>query len=262
MKTIIAFTIALLVSFSCTAASQEGAKTVSPGVRAPGQQQVPDNVLVDSQPEIKKPASPVYPREALAKGLEGKVWVKILVDTAGIPAEVNILKSENDVFNESAMAAARQFTFAPALKDKKPVAVWVTMPFKFKLADKKEEELSTKAGEQERRIREELLPKVELVFSGDAAARTVISPEAYLVDGARFVNLNEALFGKEKGKTFEGESKRQASFMKIGLSEDGLSATMLMRTETAKKTQPHWHTITWVREKGGEWKITHWHASH
>ena len=34
------------------------------------------------------------------------------------------------------MAAARQFIFTPAMKDKKPVAVWITLPFKFKLADK------------------------------------------------------------------------------------------------------------------------------
>jgi hypothetical protein len=118
-----------------------------------------------------------------------------------------------------------------------------------------------KGGEKDTRIREELLPKVELVFSGNAAARTVIGPEAYLVDGTRFVNLNEALFGTEKGKAFSGESKRRTSFLRIDVSEDGTSATMLMKTETAKKTEPHWHTINWVREKGGEWKITHWHAS-
>lgn len=262
MKTIATFIIALMLSFLCTATSQDVAQIVSPGVRAPGQQQVPDNVLVDTQPEVRTPTSPVYPREALSKGLEGKVWVKILVDTIGIPAEVSILKSENDIFNESAMVAARQFRFSPALKDKKPVAVWVTMPFKFKLADKKEDEQAAKAGEQERWIREQLLPKVELVFSGDTAARTVISPDAYLVDGARFVSLNEALYGKEKGKAFAGESKRNTAFLKIGLSDDGTSATMLMKTENAKKSEPHWHTINWVREKNGDWKITHWHTSH
>jgi TonB family protein len=261
MKTIAAIIIALLVSLSCTATSQDVAQTVSPGVRAPGQQQVPDIVLVDTQPQAKSRVEPVYPREALEKGAEGKVWVKILIDTTGRPDQVEVLKSENDVFNEATLTAARQWRFTPAMKDNRPVAVWVTMPFLFKLADKKSDQRSEKSADKGIRIREELQPKVELVFAGDAAARTVISPEAYLVDGARFVSLSEALFGKEKGKAFAGESKRQSAFLKISLSEDGTSATMLMKTETAKKTEPHWHTINWVREKGGEWKITQWHAS-
>jgi TonB family protein len=261
MKTIAVLSIALLVSLSCTATSQDVAQIVSPGVRAPGQQQVPDNVLVDTEPQVKSRVEPVYPREALEKGTEGKVWVKILIDTTGRPDQVEVLKSENDIFNEATLVAARQWRFSPAIKDNKPVAVWVSVPFRYKLAEKSGQG-SDKTGDKDARSREEFQSKVALVFSGDAAARTVISPEAYLVDGPRFVNLNEALFGKEKGKVFAGEMKRQTTFMKIGLSDDGTSATMLMKTQTAKKTEPHWHTINWVREKGGDWKIAHWHTSH
>lgn len=260
MKTITGFIPALLLCLSCTATSQDVAQIVSPGVRAPGQQEVPDNVLVDTQPQLKSRVEPVYPREALAKGTEGKVWVKILIDTTGRPDQAEVLKSENDIFNESSLTAARQWRFTPAMKDNRPVAVWVTVPFRYKIAEKADQR-SLKSGENERGIREELLPKVILVFAADPSARAFIGPEAYLVDGTRLISLNEAVFGKEKAKVFAGESKRQTGFLKIGLSDDGTSATVLMKTENATKNAPHWHTIHWVREKGGEWKITHWHAS-
>ena len=91
----------------------------------------------DREPTVKKSVNPAYPEEAKAKGIEGKVYVSILVDTAGKVKEAKIVKSENEVFNTAALEAAKQWIFSPALKDGKPVEAWVTMPFMFKLADKK-----------------------------------------------------------------------------------------------------------------------------
>jgi outer membrane biosynthesis protein TonB len=37
------------------------------------------------------------------------------------------------LFNEVAVAAAMQWVFTPAVMNNGPVAVWVSIPFKFKL---------------------------------------------------------------------------------------------------------------------------------
>jgi len=50
---------------------------------------------------------------------------------------VLIQKSDAEIFNEPALEAAKQFIFTPAYMNNGPVAVWVSVPFKFKLADKK-----------------------------------------------------------------------------------------------------------------------------
>jgi TonB family protein len=261
MKIIVALFVAGMCACASGARGQETAQVVSPGVRAPGQQQVPDNVLVDVQPQVKKHVVPVYPREALDKGSEGKVWVKILVDTAGLPAQVEILKSENEYFDQASITAARQWVFSPAMKDNKPVATWITLPIKFKLADKSNGERTDHAGKEGSALAESFLQKVQMIFGGDASARGWISADAYLVDGPRFVSLNDAVFGKDRGKCFAGEKGRSTSFVKTVLSEDGATATLVMKTESGKRGAPHWHTITWARGNGGEWKVIHWHAS-
>ncbi len=242
-------------------ATQDVAQVVAPAAKGTGQQQVPENLLVDVQPSVIKRVEPVYPGEALAKGSEGKVWLKILVDTGGKPAQVEVLKSENEYFDQASITAARQWVFSPAMKDNKPVAVWITLPFKFKLADKEGGSNARGASPQGSHQAEELMKKIDMFFSGDRSARGSIQPEAYLVDGTRFVSLQDAVFGKENGKCFAGESKRQKAFTKLTMADDGSSAMLVLRTENAKKGDPRWHTIAWSREKGGEWKVTHWHAS-
>ncbi len=97
-----------------------------------------DMQAVDVEPKLIKAGTPVYPKEAAKAGQEGTVWVKVWVTAKGEPKEVEVLKSENPVFNQSALDAAKQYRFTPAEIKGKPVAVWVTIPFKFKLAEKKE----------------------------------------------------------------------------------------------------------------------------
>jgi TonB family protein len=59
------------------------------------------------------------------------------VNSEGKVEEAKILKSDNTIFERPALEAAKQWLFSPALKDGKPVDVWLTVPFTFKLADKK-----------------------------------------------------------------------------------------------------------------------------
>jgi protein TonB len=91
----------------------------------------PDRVETTIAPEMIKQVNPQFPSFASQMRMEGTVWVKIAVGTAGKPIDVRILKSENEAFNEAAIEAAARFEFTPAYLDDKPVATWVSIPIRF-----------------------------------------------------------------------------------------------------------------------------------
>jgi len=99
----------------------------------------PDYVQYDQPPETILPQfQPDYPSEALSKKQEGEVWLKLWVGETGTVVEANVMKSDAEVFNKPAIEAGMRWKFKPAVVNGKPVAVWVTVPFKFKLYQGKE----------------------------------------------------------------------------------------------------------------------------
>lgn len=95
-------------------------------------------IQVEKMPDMIDKVNPVYPEEALKNGIEGRVWVKALVSKEGNVKKAVAVKSDNEIFNQSAIEAAMKYKFTPALQSGKPVALWVVMPFKFELGkDKK-----------------------------------------------------------------------------------------------------------------------------
>jgi protein TonB len=93
----------------------------------------PDFVPVEKQPSPIKNPAPAYPEIARRAGVEGTVWVKIWVDKEGKAKKAQVIKSDAELFNQNAIDAALQWTFTPAVMNNGPVAVWVSIPFKFKL---------------------------------------------------------------------------------------------------------------------------------
>lgn len=93
----------------------------------------PDFVPVEKEPQIVKQVKPVYPELAQRAGIEGRVIVKIWVDKDGKPHKAIVLKSDAEIFNKAAVDAAMQYRFTPAIMNHGPVAVWVVIPFTFKL---------------------------------------------------------------------------------------------------------------------------------
>jgi protein TonB len=92
-------------------------------------------IPVEKPPQIVRKAMPEYPEMAVRAGLEGVVWVKILVDKEGKPQKAVVIKSSAELFNDPAIAAAMQFLFTPAVMNQGPVKVWVSIPFRFQLKD-------------------------------------------------------------------------------------------------------------------------------
>jgi protein TonB len=61
------------------------------------------------------------------------VWVRIWVTKEGKAKIAEMLKSDSDLFDQSALDAAMHWVFTPAVMNNGPVAVWVSIPFRFKL---------------------------------------------------------------------------------------------------------------------------------
>jgi len=93
------------------------------------------------QPFEKEPVpvltiAPQYPDVPLRAGIEGDVIVKVLLTKEGKVKKAILVKSNNDLFIQPAMDAAMKWTFTPAIMNGKPVQVWVSIPFRFKLTMK------------------------------------------------------------------------------------------------------------------------------
>lgn len=83
------------------------------------------------QPTIIKNSTPVYPTEARRNNISGIIWLSILVDTMGVPKQVMVSKSDNIIFNEPSILAAKQILFSPATKNGNPIESWITLPYRF-----------------------------------------------------------------------------------------------------------------------------------
>jgi protein TonB len=90
-------------------------------------------IPVEKQPTVITQATPKYPELAQRAGIEGNVWVKILVDKEGKPKKAVVVKSDAEVFNEEAKEAAMNSRFTPAVMNNGPVTCWVVIPYRFKL---------------------------------------------------------------------------------------------------------------------------------
>jgi protein TonB len=90
-------------------------------------------IPVEKQPAVISQPTPKYPELAQRAGIEGNVWVKILVDKEGKPKKAVVVKSDAQVFDNEAIEAAMATKFTPAVMNNGPVACWVVIPYRFKL---------------------------------------------------------------------------------------------------------------------------------
>ena len=77
-------------------------------------------------------ASMRYPELAKEGGIEGKVTVKVLVGENGSVIKIGSVSGDG-VFHDEVREKAMDLQFTPGLQNGKPVKVWVTVPFNFKL---------------------------------------------------------------------------------------------------------------------------------
>jgi TonB family protein len=88
---------------------------------------------VDEPPQPLVQVQPEYPEEARKAGLEGRVIVVAVVDENGDVIEASIYRSDNPIFNEAALEAAKKMKFKPGRQKDIAVKVKVLIPFVFRL---------------------------------------------------------------------------------------------------------------------------------
>jgi TonB family protein len=112
------------INFPENPSSPLGAQIVEMLVLIDPQEFVP----VDRYPEMAVTAQPEYPLEAKRQGLEAELWMQVLIDTAGVPIEARVQECSRPGagFEASALKAAYENRFKPAMREGRPVAVWIT----------------------------------------------------------------------------------------------------------------------------------------
>jgi TonB family protein len=88
------------------------------GIKAPA--------LADSTPLV----SPAYPPRAREAGVQGRIWVRALVDTNGMVMEAAVLRSIPEL-DSAAVAVARRCRFRPYAAEGAPVRFRVEIPVRF-----------------------------------------------------------------------------------------------------------------------------------
>ena len=88
--------------------------------------------MVEVKPKVMHSVKPMYPEEALRDSLEGKVFLRFIVNLDGSVSDVRVLRGLEE-FHQAAIDAVSQVRFKPAEHNGKPVAVWMVQPVSFQL---------------------------------------------------------------------------------------------------------------------------------
>jgi TonB family protein len=87
-------------------------------------------------PKLVKFVEAEFPQSEAAAGKGATVVLQIAIDATGAVADVKVLESAGAAFDTSAVAAAKQFVFTPALVDGKPIPVKITYKYVFTFTEK------------------------------------------------------------------------------------------------------------------------------
>ena len=98
-------------------------------------------------PKIKNSVKPIYPKEAMEVGKEGKVKIQANIDINGTPQNIVALTKLGFGLEAAAITAVKQWTFIPATKNGKPIKVTVLIPIEFKFESDDAKMVHINAGE-------------------------------------------------------------------------------------------------------------------
>ena len=81
--------------------------------------------------EVKR--SIAYPAKAKEKNKQGKVYLRILVDTSGVGSQHTIVQTPDPTLSEAVLKHIKALRFESALYHGNKISSWVTIPFEFRL---------------------------------------------------------------------------------------------------------------------------------
>ena len=93
-------------------------------------------VPCEIMPSFIKQRKPRYPDMARSAGIEGKVFVSVLISEKGRPIKAQIMKrvpADQKIFDDSAIECVMRSTYSPGIQNGSPIKVWLTVPIRFTL---------------------------------------------------------------------------------------------------------------------------------
>ena len=84
-------------------------------------------------PVLVAQADPVYTEEARAKHVSGNVELSLVIDQAGLPQDIQVVRGLGSGLDEKAIEAVKQYRFKPATRDGQPVATKIHINVNFQI---------------------------------------------------------------------------------------------------------------------------------
>lgn len=88
---------------------------------------------VDTKARLQSKTEPGYTSEAENQRNNGTVILRCIFTSQGTVTNIRVVKGLPGGLTEKAMEAARQIKFTPAMKDGKPVSMWIQLEYNFNL---------------------------------------------------------------------------------------------------------------------------------
>ena len=89
--------------------------------------------IYENAPKVLVKLDPEYPDAARQLGIEGTVFLELIVEKDGSVSLVKVIKGVHPLLDASAVNAAYQMTFTPAMSRDIAVRAYVTFPVNFSL---------------------------------------------------------------------------------------------------------------------------------
>ena len=124
--------LSILFVLVCSFSEVQSQESASP--------EIDEFIEVEQDPKVdlaKLQKLVVYPDLALKAEIEGRVIVRILVDSTGNVRKIVIEDSDNVILNDAAVDAIKKYgKFSPAIFKGKPIICWVSIPITFRIKNK------------------------------------------------------------------------------------------------------------------------------
>lgn len=95
---------------------------------------IPPEMRWDTPPELRSFNPPIYPRQALMDGREGRVEVGFLVGPNGTVLKAEPIEGKHEDLVGASIAAVYTFLFDPSLREGQPCGALLNMTFDFKMS--------------------------------------------------------------------------------------------------------------------------------
>ncbi|MFO8061916.1 MAG: TonB family protein [bacterium] len=91
--------------------------------------------VYEDAPQVVQMVDPAYPETAKQLGIEGTVFLELVVEKDGSVSNVKVVRGVHPLLDDAARSAAYQMRFTPAMSRDIAVRAYVTFPVNFTLED-------------------------------------------------------------------------------------------------------------------------------